>query len=344
MRTDSPAVSPEGEAMARQTITQHYGVNYVGQHPYGAKGNAQEAHECIRPTDSDTSPDTLRLTLGTGHEPLADLYDLIWRRFLASQMAAALYNDVQVTVSGGEAIFSVRGSQLAFDGFLRVYALSEEQETVKSAEDASTDNELSLNDSLPLLTHGESLTVRRLTPQQHFTQPPTRFTEALLVKTLEGAGVGRPSTYAQTIATLKQRDYVALEKRKLTPTALGQQVNRVLVDKLPTLFAVDFTAQMETALDQIAAGKQDSRAYLKGFWGEVAPLFGDPVIAATVGQSDAPAEAGKGKRAAKVLPPVDAALGVCPTCGKPLVSRTGKYGAFVGCSGFPTCRYVVKPT
>jgi DNA topoisomerase-1 len=236
MRTDSPAVSPEGQALARDTIIQNYGQHYVGQHQYGAKGNAQEAHECIRPTDTNTSPDVARLALGAGNEAAADLYDLIWQRFIASQMASAVYNDVHVTVVGGAATFSTRGSQLAFDGFLRVYALAEEQEAVKPDDDASTAAEPSLNGALPLLTVGEPLTVRRLTPQQHFTQPPARFTEALLVKALESAGVGRPSTYAQTIATLKQRDYVALDKRKLTPTALGSQVNAVLVNKLPTLF------------------------------------------------------------------------------------------------------------
>lgn len=343
-RTDSPAVSSEGEKMAAGTITRLYGEKYLGSHKYGAKGNAQEAHECIRPTDSEASPDAARLSLGAGSERAGDLYELIWKRFIASQMANALFNEVLVTVKGGQAIFSAKGSQLAFDGFLRVYGYIEEKEQVKREDEEGEEDE-PINRQLPKLTQGENVQALKLTPNQHFTKPPAPYTEALLVKALEQAGVGRPSTYAQTIATLKNRGYVAVEKRKLAPTALGKEVTQVLVSKLPTLFDVNFTAEMETALDNIAAGKQNGRDYLKAFWAQVAPLFGDKVIQATVGQNEQgtsekpkikpPASSKPAKPAVEINPE----LGACPKCGKALVKRTSKHGDFLGCSGFPKCRH-----
>jgi DNA topoisomerase I len=319
MRTDSPAVSPEGTAMAHATITAAYGDSYVGKHSYGAKSGAQEAHECVRPTDTATSPTALRLDLGTDASRAADLYELIYRRFLASQCASAVHHDLHLAVSGGEALFTAKGSRLHFDGFLRVYDLREETET--DPDDAATAT------ALPPLRDGEPLRATALTPKEHWTRPPSRYSEALLVRALEKHGVGRPSTYAATLATLKKRGYVAVEKRRLAPTALGVQVAGVLVEQLPDLFAVDFTAAMERALDDIAAGKRDARTYLTAFWTEAASQFGAAVVAATV-------NAGK-----TTPPPVDESLGVCPKCGGPLIRRSGKYGPFVGCSGFPACRF-----
>ncbi len=346
MRTDSPAVSPEGQKMAEGTIRKLYGDNYLGSHQYGAKGNAQEAHECIRPTDTDASPDSIRLSLGAGSERASDLYALIWKRFLASQMASALFNEVLVTVTGGQAVFSAKGSQLTFDGFLRVYGYSEEKEQVKREDEEGQEDE-PVNKQLPKLSRGENVQALKLTPNQHFTKPPMLYTEALLVKALEQAGVGRPSTYAQTIATLKNRDYVAIEKRKLTATALGKQVTGVLVSKLPKLFDVTFTAQMETALDEIAAGKQNGRDYLKAFWAQVSPLFGDSVIQATLGQRASTQEKPPTQRSTPKKPPkstqpapaINLELGVCPKCGKALVKRQSQQGMFLGCSSFPKCRF-----
>ncbi len=322
MRTDSPAVSLEGTAMAHITITAEYGANYIGKHSYGAKGNAQEAHECIRPTDTATTPDAVRLELGTEGAKAADLYALIYRRFLASQMASAVYHDVHVTVVGGEAVFTMKGSRLLFDGFKRVYDLQDEKETENPDDDDSVAGEL------PPLTTGEVVTAEALTPKEHWTKPPARFSEATLVRSLEQHGVGRPSTYAATLATLKKRGYVKLEKRKLAVTPLGEQVNRVLEGRLPSLFAVDFTAEMESALDEIAAGKRNGRAYLTDFWAEAAPQFGTAVVHATL-------NAGQSRPAI----PVDKSAGTCPKCGKALVQRHGKHGAFIGCSGYPKCRH-----
>jgi DNA topoisomerase I len=354
-RTDSPAVSPEGAQMAAATIRTLYGERYLGSTKYGAKGNAQEAHECIRPTDTTVSPDALRLTLGKKEDRAADLYELIYKRFLASQMANAVFNEVHVRVIGGDAVFSAKGSQLAFDGFLRVYGYSEEKETVKRADEE--DDDTPVNKQLPPLKAGEPVKALKLTPQQHFTKPPAPYTEALLVKALEQHGVGRPSTYAQTVVTIKKRGYVDIQSRKLTATALGKEVHQVLSMKLSGLFEVQFTAQMEMALDEIAAGKQNGRDYLRAFWTQVSPLFGQQIITATLSQvSRAPAKekgessapkrtrrATSRKPSTKAKPPVHTAVsaehGVCPQCGKGLVKRKGPRGEFLGCGGFPKCRY-----
>ncbi len=354
MRTDSPAVSPEGARMAEATIRKLYGETYLGSTKHSAKGNAQEAHECIRPTDSDVSPADLRRTLGASGERAADLYDLIYKRFLASQMANAVFNEVHVKVIGGEAIFSAKGSQLVFDGFLRVYGYTEEKETVKRA-DEEEDDETPTNKQLPPLKAGESVQALKFTPQQHFTKPPAPYTEALLIKALEQNGVGRPSTYAQTVATIKQRGYVDILQRKLAATALGKEVHQVLSSKLTGLFEVPFTAQMETALDDIAAGKTNGRDYLRTFWTQVSPLFGQQVIQATLAHT-APAKsktrgaasASKRPRRSTARKPstkdstptaVSSEYGMCPQCGKALVKRKGSRGDFIGCSGFPKCRF-----
>jgi DNA topoisomerase-1 len=379
MRTDSPAVSPEGQAMAKQTILAQYGEKYVGNSQYKAKGNAQEAHECVRPTDTKSAPESVRATMDAKSKRTGDVYDLIYRRFLASQMAAAIYDELHVTVTGGEAVFSAKGSRLAFDGFLRVYNLAEEKEAKPEnvAENASEDDEdeTPTNKQLPPLTVNEPAKALKLTPQQHFTKPPAPYSEALLVKALEQHGVGRPSTYAQTVGTLKKRDYVKVEKKRLFPTDLGREVHGVLASKLPGLFEVPFTAQMEAALDEIAAGERESKVYLKSFWSQVSPKFGENVVQAVVtprpatktaggsgtrrtttrkASANAPT-AGEGETApkrrtkspartetsAKTEPnaAVSSEFGVCPKCGKALLKRTGRNGAFIGCSGFPKCRF-----
>ena len=336
-RTDSPAVSPEGVQMAQATIRELFGDNYVGKQKYGAKGNAQEAHECIRPTDTAMSPDRVRLELGEKGGRMAAVYDLIWKRFLASQMANAVYNEVHVTVLGGEAVFSAKGSQLAFDGFLRVYNLDEEREQSKRADDDDEDT----NKQLPKLTQGENVDALKLTPTQHFTKPPTPYSEALLVKALERHGVGRPSTYAQTVKTLNRRGYVSVQKRRLYPTDLGKEVFIVLDSKLKGLFDLKFTAEMEATLDAIAAGKQNSTAYLHQFWQQVSPLFGETVIEQTVnstGSRKRSASTQKRRSPRKAKAPIES-VDTCPKCGKALVKRNGKHGKFIGCSGFPKCRH-----
>lgn len=341
MRTDSPAVSPEGEAMAKSKIRQLYGEKYIGSIRYAAKGNAQEAHECIRPTDTEVSPQTLREKLGKSDERAALLYELIYKRFLASQMANAVFDEVHVNVVGGAAIFSAKGSRLAFDGFLRVYGYDEEKEVVRRADEEEEDDTIT-NKQLPRLQGGESVQTLKLTPQQHFTKPLAPYTEALLIKALEQHGVGRPSTYSQTVATIKKRGYVANQNRKLAATELGREVHQVLATKLPGLFELSFTAQMETSLDEIAVGKQNGRDYLQAFWSQVSPLFGEQVITATLEkiQTSTPARKRTGARKQSgPKTPVTTEYGVCPQCGKALVKRKGSRGEFLGCSGFPKCRF-----
>jgi DNA topoisomerase-1 len=373
MRTDSPAVSPEGQAMAKDTIRAQYGEKYLGNSQYKAKGGAQEAHECIRPTDTRHTTEAVRAEMAAKSKRAADVYDLIYRRFLASQMASVIYDEVHVTVVGADAVFSAKGSRLAFDGFLRAYNFDEEKEPVKpeNADDAEDDDALT-NKQLPPLKVNEPVKALKITPQQHFTKPPLPYSEALLVKALEQHGVGRPSTYAQTVGTIKKRGYVEVQKRRLFPTDLGREVHTVLSSKLPGLFEVPFTAAMESALDQIAAGERESKAYLKAFWQQVSPQFGETIIQAVVAarpsaktvrssttrsgtkttSSPSTRTSGKTTRAARqprvskatAAPAVVSELGVCPQCGKSLVRRTGKRGAFVGCSGFPKCRFTKELT
>ena len=365
MRTDSPAVSLEGSEMAKNTIEALYGARYSGRCTYIAKGNAQEAHECVRPTDTADSPVAVRLSLGGGGGQAADLYDLIYKRFLASQMANAVFNEVHVKVTGGKAVFSAKGSQLVFDGFLRVYQYSEEKEQAKREDDMSDEDEPSVNKTLPALKAGEAVEALKLMPTQHFTKPPSAYTEALLVKALEQNGVGRPSTYAQTIANIKERGYVAVETGKLAPTTLGRQVHSVLDTRLKGLFETAFTAQMETALDTIATGQQNGREYLRGFWAQVSPLFGAAIIQAPLGQKETAAvtegtfvgsvEISDKSTAIRPRPlkawsqattaqstdatTVTLEYGVCSQCHKPLLKRNGPRGAFMGWAGFPKCRF-----
>lgn len=339
MRTDSPSVSPEGQAMAKATILQLYDKTYLGNIKYKAKGNAQEAHECIRPTDTQVGPKTVGAALGEKNSRTTQVYELIYRRFLASQMAAAIYDEVHVTVLGGDAIFKAKGSRLAFDGFLQIYNYDEEQER-KSKQD---DEEENTNRQLPALNIGEQVKMLKLTPQQHFTKPPTLYSEALLIKALEKNGVGRPSTFAQTVATLKKRRYVSVQKRRLIPTTLGEEVHHVLSEKLPGLFEVSFTAEMESALDEIAEGQRDAKDYLKKFWSQVSPLFGESVVEAVIKQKSSSSrgkKSGKGRKTSKKkTTPINPELGACPKCGSALVKRSGKKGDFIGCTGFPKCRY-----
>jgi DNA topoisomerase-1 len=380
MRTDSPAVSPEGQAMAKDTIRTQYEEKYLGNSQYKAKGGAQEAHECIRPTDTQHTTDAVRAEMAAKSKRAADVYDLIYRRFLASQMASAIYDEVHVTVVGQDAVFSAKGSRLAFDGFLRVYNFDEEKEPVKPENGANAsenvdeaEDDAPTNKQLPPLKVNQPVKALKITQQQHFTKPPLPYSEALLVKALEQHGIGRPSTYAQTVGTIKKRGYVEVQKRRLFPTELGREVHAVLSSKLPGLFEVPFTAAMESALDEIAAGQRESKAYLKAFWQQVSPQFGETVVQAvvmarsatktrrstttrsgtkTARSTTSPHTGTKTTHSARKpsvskaapAPAVVSELGVCPQCGKPLVKRTGQRGAFVGCSGFPKCRFTKNLT
>lgn len=319
MRTDSTNVSVEAQAEARSYILQTFGDTYLPDAPptYRTRTrSAQEAHEAIRPTSVLRTPDQVQPHLETDHYRL---YKLIWQRFVASQMAPAIYDTLTVEVEAGPApgpkpyLFRATGSSVRFPGFLAVY------EESRGDDDASEDD---LGINIPPLTVRELLDLLRLLPEQHFTEPPPRYTEATLVKALEENGIGRPSTYAAIISTILDREYVERQAKRLHPTQLGFVVNDLLVQHFDSLFEVGFTARMEEVLDRIAGGEEEWVQVLRDFYGPFAA------------QVDA---AGSAMQRQTVEPVTLDEL--CPESGHPLVIREGRYGRFIGCSDYPQCRY-----
>ncbi len=324
MRTDSVTVSKEAQNEARDYVKGAFGEKYVpGKRPvYKTRSkSAQEAHEAVRPTSVLRTPKVAKPYLKRDQYRL---YKLVWDRFVASQMANAIYDTVSADIWAGEAnvaaekrpyMFRASGSSLRFAGFLALY------EETKPA-DAPIENG---NGKVPSdLTEGEQVDLMRLLPEQHFTQPPPRFSEASLVRELEENGIGRPSTYASIISTVQARGYVEREDRRLVPTETGEIVNDLLVEYFPNILSVDFTARMEGELDEIAAGKQA--------WVPVVAQFYGP-FAQDLEKADA------------AIPKIDLKKEVvpagrdCPNCGSPLLFREGRFGRFIGCSNFPKCRY-----
>ncbi len=316
MRTDSTRIADEAQQAARQLITQTYGPKYApaAAKQYKKGGAAQDAHEAIRPTDVTRLPEKVAQSLNRDQERL---YKLIWQRFVASQMAPAVFDVVTVDVTARNYTFRATGSTVKFDGFLRVY--SEGKDDVSKVEDEE-------KQPLPPLTDAQMLKLLTLTPKQHFTEPPPRFTEATLVKALEEKGIGRPSTYASIIATIQDRQYVELAEKKFRPTELGLTVNDLLVKHFPGIMDVAFTAGMETQLDGVAEGKED--------WVQMMRRWYDPF-------AESVKKAGTDMESLKV-PPREAGQD-CPTCGKPMVIRSSRYGEFVSCSDYPKCKTIVRP-
>lgn len=322
MRTDSLNVAAEAQREARSYIQQRFGEAYVPDRPpfYKTKSKtAQEAHEAIRPTSVHRAPAQVKAHL-TGEQ--FKLYQLIWERFVASQMTPALYDTVSADVWAGPAatpaekrpyLFRAAGSTLRFAGFLALY---EETESPDRPEDA--ENKVPAD-----LAQGEALDRLRLLPEQHFTQPPPRYTEATLVKEMEENGIGRPSTYAATISTIQQRGYVYEEERRLRPTETGSLVNDLLVQYFPGVLSVDFTARLEDELDEIAGGKPWVPV-IDGFYTNFSRDLA--VANQAIPKLDVKAEPELVGRA-------------CPLCGRPLVYRESRFGRFIGCSDFPRCRY-----
>ncbi|HLF26240.1 MAG TPA: type I DNA topoisomerase [Anaerolineae bacterium] len=332
MRTDSTEIAPEAQAAARQLIEETLGAKYLPakapQYKTRVK-NAQEAHEAIRPTDVRRYPKTLKPHLS---ERQFQLYDLIWRRFVASQMAPAVYDVTTVDVAAqSDYLFRAVGRTLLFDGFLRVW---EEPEEKSDDEDEPQ--------ALPELTSDELLDLLALIPKQHFTQPPPRYTEAALVKALEERGIGRPSTYATIINTLKQREYVVLEKRALTPTPLGEATCDALVAAFPDVMEYSFTARTEDWLDEVSRGEKNWVAALQDFYDpfarELQAAPGKLNVTATFVPQAAPAPRKKRTRAGGKRKAAADAKVTCPVCGSPMVKRAGPRGAFWGCARFPQCK------
>ena len=319
MRTDSPHVAPEAQQEARQFIGERWGADYLPDAPpqYKARSaQAQEAHEAIRPTSVLRTPEMLKTALDRNQ---LRLYELIWQRFLASQMKPALYATTTVDiVAAQDYLFRATGRKLLFPGFLAVYA---------DDENAAEGDQV-----LPPLAVGEVVDLLKLLPEQHFTEPPPRYSEATLIKALEANGVGRPSTYATIVTVIQERGYVGKDKGRLHPTGLGMIVCDTLVASFHDIMEVSYTAGMEEQLDRIAAGEMDYLGMLSSFYQGFAAELEQAKVAMPAAYQQA-LWAG--------LPP-ELRERSCPQCGKPLAIRVSEAGRFLGCTGYPECRYILN--
>ncbi len=306
MRTDSMNLSNDFLAGARSVVEEKFGDRYLPERPRRFKTKskgAQEAHEAIRPTEAGRTPDAIHAYLTA---PQFKLYQLIWQRAVASQMAEAQFASSSVDLASpkDELVFRATGNRCVFDGFLKVYPTKYEETT------------------LPVLTVGQAVEVQQVMPSQHFTEPPARYSEATLVKALESNGIGRPSTYAPTITTLVDRHYVTREERRLHPTDMGVAVNDLLVKHFPHVVDLKFTADLEQKFDDIAEGEADWHQVLADFYG---PFKANLVV--------------KEKEVTKKEATETATDEKCPECGKALIIKLGRYGKFYACTGYPDCKY-----
>jgi DNA topoisomerase-1 len=310
MRTDSPRVSAEAIHQVRDWIKAHHGESYLPAKPnvYKSRKGAQDAHEAIRPTSMDLDPDKVQSYLDKDQWAL---YKLIWDRFVASQMTSAVFLQTTAEIQAGEGLFTASGSVPVFQGFMTLY--------VEGEDNRENGQE---NGKLPALSEGEVLDLLGLTPKQHFTQPPYRFSEATLIRELEERGIGRPSTYASILSTIRDKGYVKLETRKLYPTELGLVVNDLLVISFPDILNVEFTAQMEENLDRIEEGEKGWVDTLKEFY---VPFQKDLEMAKV-----------SMREVKKEIIPTDT---ICERCGSQMVRRWGKRGYFLACSSYPKFRY-----
>jgi len=355
IRTDSVAVAPEAQQAARAVVTKYWGEAYLPPHPpiYQTRDKtAQEAHEAIRPVDPWKTPKAVEAYLTPQQH---NLYRLIWRRFIASQMKPAVYDtitvDIETLISGSQTIylFRARGRTLRFAGFLKVYGVdvdAEEARIKKGRETEQDEREGIENKIMPELVKGDMLTLHQLLPKQHFTQPPKRYTEAQLIGALKKLGLGRPSTYATIIETLKSRKYVGVEQKRLYPTPLGFQVCELLEKHVQMAVDVGFTARMETDLDRIARGEIDRLTVMHEFYEPFKATVEQAMVAAAVERKPAAKvtrQGYKGRRSGKSapLPKSEKEGQVCPQCGEgTLVVKKGKFGAFLGCSRYALgCQY-----
>lgn len=330
MRTDGVSLSDEAIGAARRLINGEYGARYVPPQPRVYKSpakNAQEAHEAIRPTDMTRRTEEVARYL---HEDHLRLYDLVWKRAVASQMESAVLDQVTAEIANSRATFRAVGTTVVFDGFLRLYQ-EDRDDTPEEAEDEQERR-------LPPLAEGNAVERGTVKPEQHFTQPPPRYTEASLVKKLEELGIGRPSTYASILQVLQDREYVRLEKKRFVPEDRGRLVTAFLASFFERIVRYDFTAKLEDQLDEISGGRADWKQVLRDFWRDFY----------------AAVEGTKELRIADVIEKLDEQLGrhffpddgsgkdprLCPGCGSGRLSlKLGKFGAFIGCSNYPECRY-----
>ena len=312
MRTDSTRVSDAALSEARDYIGTTFGGNYLPEkaNVYRSKKGAQDAHEAIRPTDVNRTPDSMAQKLGPDE---LKLYRLIWQRFIASQMMPAVFDQTTIDIKAGRFTFRSTGSVQKFDGFLKVYQESRESTHVIADEDEERD--------LPMVKDGEELKLNSIMPNQHFTEPPPRYSEATLVKALEEKGIGRPSTYASIMTTIQDREYVEKIETRFHPTPLGMTVNDLLIASFDDIFNETYTARMEEELDEIEDGKLDWRDALAEFYGK----FSKDLAEAT--------ESIKNKK--KMSIPTDE---ICEKCGAGMVIKFGRFGQFLACSTYPECQ------
>ena len=314
MRTDSLRLSDEAVAAARQFLSARYGREYVPASPrvYKAKANAQDAHEAIRPTNVELTPEAVRGSLTS--EQLR-LYKLIWSRFLACQMSNAVFDSVSIDVTSGTHLFRATHSSLKFSGFTAVYV------------EGKDEGEEAMGSPLPDLQEQEQVRLADAEPAQHFTQPPARFTEASLIKLLEEKGIGRPSTYAPTVSTILDREYVVKEGKALRPTPLGEVVNGLMMDKFTDIVDPDFTAKMEAELDNVEVGKENWKDVLSQFYGNFSKEL---------------AQAEQDLDGERIKIPAEESDEICDVCGRKMVVKSGRFGRFLACPGYPDCTFT-KP-
>lgn len=304
IRTDSFRISDEAYEAAVAFINETYGETFVNPERivYKSKGKTQDAHEAIRPTNVSRTPDSIKDSLSKDQYRL---YKLIWERFVASQMSPAVYDTLSVKLAAGEYTFRASGSRLRFAGFLEAYNKGEEED----------------EKVIPKLTQGDALQAEKLSPEQHFTQPPARYTDASLIKTLEEIGVGRPSTYAPTLTTIQARHYVTKEAKNLFPTELGELVDEIMKSYFPDIVDIDFTANMEERLDDVEMGKEEWKQIIRDFY----PGFKESVENAA-------------EKLEKVEIKDEETDIICEKCGRNMVIKYGRYGKFLACPGFPECQ------
>jgi DNA topoisomerase-1 len=316
MRTDSPRVASSAIEDVRAYIGSNYADRYLPAKPnvYRTKksARAQEAHEAIRPTDVVRTPASMRKHLTADQHKL---YQLIWLRFVASQMTPAVYDVTTLDFAIGDYLFRATGSVVVFDGFHVLYSETKESEEEKTFEDLSP---------VPALAKGDRAEVLDLKAKQHFTEPPPRYSEASLVKELETLGIGRPSTYSTIVSTLRDRDYVRVESRRFHPTELGQTVAKVMVNRFPDIFNVEFTSEMEGELDKVEEGELAWRDVLQNFYGPFAKALEKVDTAAMIREAFDVEEIEKQP---------------CPKCGGALTVKSGRFGPFIACTNYPKCRH-----
>ena len=311
MRTDSTRISEEARSAAKQYISTTYGASYYENRYYKTNGNAQDAHEGIRPTYVELNPEKIKDSLTTEQYKL---YKLIYNRFIASQMSAAVYDTINVNIDVNNNNFKASGQNLKFKGFMTLYV---------EGNDGKEDDEE--NTSIPDLEINQEVIKQKLEPKQSFTEPPARYTEASLVKELESKGIGRPSTYSPTITTILERHYIEKDKKQLLPTELGKVVNKLLTENFTDIINVEFTAKVEEEFDQVAEGKEEWKKVIREFYGP---------FEKELEKVETELEHVKLEDEVTDIP--------CELCGRMMVVKMGRYGKFLACPGYPECKNV-KP-